>query len=402
MKRACGLLILVLLSLPAAQSSAASTPTSTRDPATTDLRGDPYRNGGFYFPPIADRDFDTPLRFGIGTGLDVGCAGVDLQHLLDQYFMIDYAHILDYLKANAAGMAINYVIYSNPTMYTLIQHLKQGADFAVNLNQVTCTSIRQAADTKRAAATFFADAKALCLQERSPLACQDDAVLESYGKRAVEARKQKMQAQSSDLAGKGTVTVNEFLSANMGLSNSTKALLNKWLPNTTYSSDGSVVNSSPTVSMSDELNKKTVDNVKRLNDVLDGIAKGDPNARTKLTAMNTEDGVEPITYTAATMIATRYSPDERRALVQRLAVRQSIGQVTAELHRVNQSLITGLSDEGKTALLSQDRIVALQKRQGELRGLLEDYELENRALDSQKDFLSNVIKNAPPDRPIIR
>lgn len=88
-----------------------------------------------YFPEVNGYAFDL-FSGRISVGIEVGCNGISIDSLVDS-LSGQFEYIIDYYTRNALGLAINYLIYSRPTLAALIDKLK--AAFEYNLDHALWT-----------------------------------------------------------------------------------------------------------------------------------------------------------------------------------------------------------------------------------------------------------------------
>lgn len=372
---------------------------AARDMSESEITGNIHGAGPSYFPPVVGQDFH-PINIGFNTGLDVGC-GLDVEHALNTYLNVDYEHLIEYLKSNAMGLAVNYIVYSNPTLYTLLQDLKQGADWMINMNMFTCQSIRKAADQARWSDPYYAEAKKKCLQSNSLVNCENDAMLAKYMDDAVGDRKRRLSSVIPNAPQGGSVKITEFLTADLALDPATKKLLDKYVGSPKLT-DSNVDSEVPEGTLAREIKTKQEANQDRLNELLTDLRQnGRAAVIQKLDAMAQEEGLQRINI-ADLVKLSNFSSKERGKYVRDLSLRQSYGQVFAEMRTVHTVLATGLSSEGKVRQLTESERTFFNERLRHLGEMLKYLEFEMKATEEQNAFLDKVYELSPKAAPSVR
>lgn len=371
---------------------------AARDISESEITGNIHGAGPSYFPPVVGQDFH-PINIGFNTGLDVGC-GLDVEHALEAYLNVDYEHLVEYLKSNAMGLAVNYMVYSNPTLYSLLQDLKQGADWMINMNMFTCQSIRKAADQSRWSDPYYAEAKKKCLQDNSLVNCENDAMLAKYMDDAVGDRKRRLSSVIPNVA-PGSVKITQFLTADLALDPATEKLLEKYVGSPKLS-DTNVDSDVPQGTLAREIKTKQETNETRLNALLTDLRQnGRASVIPKLDEMAKEEGVQRINI-ADLVKLSNFSPKERGKYVRDLSLRQAYGQVFAEMRTVHTVLATGLSSEGKVRQLTDSERTFFNERLRHLGEMLQYLEFEMKATEEQNAFLDRVYELSPKAAPSVR
>jgi len=114
---------------------------------------------------------------GFSTSFSSGCNGVGLPNILGNLNgQLD--NVLTYIQSNALNLAINYLIFSNPTLYELFQDMKESTEFAIDLNLATCQSVRALAVKDK---EILQKAIDKCIADKgTPEACNDGHDLSQY------------------------------------------------------------------------------------------------------------------------------------------------------------------------------------------------------------------------------
>ena len=224
--------------------------TGTGQSRTSESRGQSeptsVRNRGSRYIPSTGRNF-TIIKGGGASGVDVGCANSDLQALLGGYFSVDFKSIMGYLQSNAGAFLLTWLIYSNPTLYSLLQDLKQAGEFALNANALNCSTIRKIADNSR---TKAITKEALDECSNLPPSVRD-AQMPQCIEKAVAIRKKRMETKQP---GAGATSVNNYLLDNMELSDETRQLIGAMVPDESYSGK-EATKTSPTATVTNQYTK---------------------------------------------------------------------------------------------------------------------------------------------------
>lgn len=186
-----------LLLVVASGASAADTVSATLDnlPASRgtvrwsaiDKLGSKYEVA---LPHIEGANFQL-FGLAFSHGLNLGCQGFGTGRIFGQ-IENEVKEMVDYVKNNIAGMAVNYLVYSVPALYSLYDHIQILRNFKIDQSLFTCSSIRQFASNQR----IESSAKSMCLEEgNSDTYCQDAANLSRYVRdvtREEQARKEAL------------------------------------------------------------------------------------------------------------------------------------------------------------------------------------------------------------------
>lgn len=103
----------------------------------------PIDIGYTYFPSSTQSDFRA-VGASAGGGADLTCSGVTMDGAF-QSMVGDFESLTGSLVGNAPGFLVNYLIYSSPSLYSLIQNMKEGVDFNLGAANATCNAIRSQA-----------------------------------------------------------------------------------------------------------------------------------------------------------------------------------------------------------------------------------------------------------------
>lgn len=103
----------------------------------------PIDIGYTYFPSSTQSDFRA-VGASAGGGADLTCSGVTMDGAFES-MVGDFESLTGSLVGNAPGFLVNYLIYSSPSLYSLIQNMKEGVDFNLGAANATCNAIRSQA-----------------------------------------------------------------------------------------------------------------------------------------------------------------------------------------------------------------------------------------------------------------
>lgn len=103
-----------------------------------------------YIPKLGDREFDM-ARAGAELNFKLGCSGVPQYGALANVGG-EVERVFEYLQTNALGLAVNYLVYRNPTLYSFLQNLNQKHSFLTQQMMASCSSVRDNASEQREAA----------------------------------------------------------------------------------------------------------------------------------------------------------------------------------------------------------------------------------------------------------
>ncbi|ULQ48340.1 hypothetical protein JN531_017045 (plasmid) [Flagellatimonas centrodinii] len=114
----------------------------------------------------------------VQSNVRVGCDGMTTGNLGAQVIG-DVQSFITYFQSNVAGMAINFLIYSSPTLYQLLENLNIHKDFLRELNAFNCASVRDMAKDRRN--SEISEAKNKCIESgEAPGACDDGDLIKEY------------------------------------------------------------------------------------------------------------------------------------------------------------------------------------------------------------------------------
>lgn len=348
--------------------------------------------GGSRYIPSTGRNF-TIIKGGGASGVDVGCANSDLQALLGGYFSVDFKSIMGYLQSNAGAFLLTWLIYSNPTLYSLLQDLKQAGDFALNANALNCSTIRKIADNSRNKAITK---EALDECSNLPPSVRDEQMPQCIEK-AVDRRKKRMETKQP---GAGATSVNNYLLDNMELSDETRQLIGAMVPDETYSGK-EATKTSPTATVTNQYTKAYDAQLVRLKAITVQVVNAknsgkqiDIPAIKELKELNSQEGVEPMpTYLFDALM--RYSPDDREVLITRLAHKQALGITRAKIRKISEVVQAALLKGDKTVELFDYQKRDIQEAIGILNLMTGQLELEFKTLEAQESMFAGILNNAP-------
>ncbi|MEK7623933.1 MAG: hypothetical protein AAB408_04705, partial [Patescibacteria group bacterium] len=333
------------------------------------------------------------------SGVDVGCANADLEALLAGYFNVDFKSIMGYLQSNAGAFLLTLLIYSNPTLYSLLQDLKNAGDFALNANMLNCSTIRKIADNSRTQA-ITKEALDEC-SKYSPGVSEEKMRTGECVKNAVELRKKRMEGKQLAGLGGNDVSVNKYLLDSVDMSDEMKQLIGAMVPDETYNG-GDTRKTSPAETVTNSYTKSYDKQLVRLKaitaQVYNAKKAGKPidiPSIKELKELNSQEGVEPMpTYLFDALM--RYNPDDREVIINRLAHKQALGITRAKIRKVGEVI--------QAALLKGDKTVEMhdyQRRDTKeaieiLNVMNNQLELEFKMLEAQENMFSGIMSNAPP------
>jgi hypothetical protein len=361
---------------------------AVRSPSETKASGNSILGiGSGIYPTASGRNFSV-VKGGAGTGLDVGCSGVDLENLLRSYFNVDFKSLGAYISANAAGFALTYLIYSNPTLYSLLQDLKRAGDFALNANMLTCNQVRSMGDKARNRA-ITAKAMDKCAAEQGPNGCQDGSVLaEEYKRKAVDEYERELKPKSYN----ANATVNDFLTHEMELSPELRDLMGTMLPNESVSG-GNISKTSPTKTVSSMMRESYDVYLDKMKKLVESKRSGKLKDYGQLGEYANSEGIEPVSRQALEAIAN-YPPDEREVIIQRLAARQAYGEVVSKIRKVSEVVRVAMLKGDKDVALFDYQKVDVRNALAVLDNMIRSVKLEYDALDDQRVFMLNILKQS--------
>lgn len=344
--------------------------------------------GSSNYPTTSGRNFSI-VKGGVGTGLDVTCSGVDLENILRSYFGVDFKSIMEYVASNAAGLALTYFIYSNPTLYSLLQDLKRAGDFALNANMLSCSSIRQMADNARKRA-IEAQGMDKCISERGSNLCSSDGrVLEEYKRQAV----QEYEAQLKSKSYNANATVHDFLTYEMDLSPEARDLIGAVLPNE-KATGSELQKTSPSKTVSMLMRESYDKRLEHLKKIIEAKRTNNLKEYGTLGESALRDGIEPINEDAIGALV-KYPSREQDVLIRRLAARQAYGDVVSRLREVSETIRGGMLKGDKSVTLFDYQKVEVRDALSVIDNMIQMLKLEYEALDDQRVYMLNIIRNAP-------
>lgn len=354
--------------------------------------------GGSRYIPSTGRNF-TILKGGGASGVDVGCANSDLQSLLNGYFNVDFKSIMGYLQSNAGSFLLTWLIYSNPTLYSLIQDLKQAGDFAVNMNALSCSTIRQIADNSRNKA-ITKEAMDECANLPPEMAKEQ---MPECVNKAIERRKQRFSAKQAVGLGTGDVSVNKYLLESMELSDDLKQMVSAMVPDESYSGKDAV-KTSPSMTVTNQYTKAYDEQRKKLSAIAVQAVKakqaGQPlnlSGVKELKEINSQEGVEPLpSYLIDALM--RYNSDDQEVLINRLAHKQALGITRAKVRKVSEVVQAAMLKGDKTVELFDYQKRDIHEAIQILNLMTGQLELEFKMLEAQENMFTSIMNNVPGQR----
>lgn len=360
---------------------------ATRSPKETKVGSNVYDIGSGRYPAASGRNF-TVIRGGVGSGINIGCAGADLENILSGYFNLDFKSVMDYIKANAAGMALTYLIYSNPTLYSLLQDLKKAGDFALNLNMLSCGQIRGMADNARNKA-IAARALDECQAKYGASGVQDGARIEECKKDVIKKYEDDLKSKSYN----ANATVNSFLTGNMDLSPELRQLIDDVIP-TEKATGGDISKNGPTKTPSMMMHESYQEYLQKLGKIVNDARTGKLKSQGDLGELAGREGLEPV-HPDVIAALLQYPPNERDVVIDRLAARLAYGDMVAKIRKASEVVRVAML-QGKTDVtLFEYQKIDVRNALGVLDNMMSTLRIEYEALDDQRTFMRNIIKSAP-------
>lgn len=102
----------------------------------------PIDVGYTYFPTSADSDFRLTEASASGSA-ELTCSGVTLDGAISS-MMNNVQSISGNLQNNAMGLALNYLIYSSPSLYSLVTNMKESFEMNLGASNLACNMARAA------------------------------------------------------------------------------------------------------------------------------------------------------------------------------------------------------------------------------------------------------------------
>ncbi|MBO9471732.1 hypothetical protein J7355_16700 [Endozoicomonas sp. G2_2] len=167
-----------------------------------------------YIPKLGDREFDM-ARVGAESNFKLGCSGIP-QYGAVANVGAEVERVFDYLQQNALGLAVNYLVYRNPTLYSFLQNLNQKHSFLTQQMMASCSSVRENATDQREGAQqaqYETQAMDTCLASgKTAEFCSLGSNIESDARQAQQLRQQKRDQQ----AGMSGATPTDLVLERMG------------------------------------------------------------------------------------------------------------------------------------------------------------------------------------------
>jgi len=157
----------------------------------------PIEGAFSYFPSTDAGDFTLAEAYG-DLGVNLGCNGVTLDGSIDA-MINQYSSIARQFVANAPMIAVNYLVYSQPSLYSLIQNLKESTEFMLDVTSFTCQGARQLAMSNWED-SLGEKAAAECISSNgaATAACSDGDSLVDRANRLVTERKKQWAKKVAD------------------------------------------------------------------------------------------------------------------------------------------------------------------------------------------------------------
>lgn len=100
-----------------------------------------------YVPQVGDQEFEM-FRLESESTVELPCSGIP------QYGAVtnvggEISRVFSYLQNNALGLAVNYLVYRNPTLYSLLQNMNQKHSFLTQQMMSSCGDVREMANDNR-------------------------------------------------------------------------------------------------------------------------------------------------------------------------------------------------------------------------------------------------------------
>ncbi len=142
-------------------------------------------------PSLRGREFSL-LSIGARTQFGIGCDGVASGAIASQV-VGEMQQYINYFRSNIGGLIANFLIYSSPTLYQLMENMNVHREFARDLQVFSCSTVRQMASDERN--KTLAEAKNKCLADgsHSPEDCDNAGTLKSYMPAAVDELNKKLR-----------------------------------------------------------------------------------------------------------------------------------------------------------------------------------------------------------------
>jgi hypothetical protein len=130
-----------ILSVGSAYSAESATPDAATPSNSIDLTAIP---GNQRLPSLSSEKFKA-VEFKGKAGFSLGCDGIGITNMFSEV-QDNLELIFDNFSSNAMGLAMNMLIYSQPTLYQLLENLNISFRDALKMNITTCQGIRELAD----------------------------------------------------------------------------------------------------------------------------------------------------------------------------------------------------------------------------------------------------------------
>jgi len=236
-------------------------------------------------------------------GVNLGCNGVNLSKVVVD--MKDQAQeMFGYIKQNALGFAANYLIFSNPTLYSLYQDMQKLYQEGYRQNIATCSTMRQLGTHDRELKKRAMD---LCMSQGNPATkCNDGNYLKKFYSQAVAERKREIEGKpASDTSAPGKIVKShQLIFSQVDFPAEEKGYFEKLFPQVIYKGNKKIYQSRK-MTMKQVMRKKSTQYANALIKAVDAYSsasdskqKGIMNALQALNKIN-KGATIPVDYIAA-------------------------------------------------------------------------------------------------------
>lgn len=325
------------------------------------------------------------LEGSMNHGLNVGCNGVTLTTGFDQ--AIDgLSAYMEALTNNAGGLIYNYLIFTQPTFYALMENMNKHIEKALYANMADCNSIRQMARRHME----ISEAKDQCIAEgNSPYICNDGDELDKRAEFLKTELKKEWGSLSCQVTGNSCEPINSpsvFAAKVGGLTEEDEDELGPLISG--VDDDGNSVPRKETVRMKySEYHSKYVESLKSsINALVDGSS-------TPTRESNKESSDPYIVAMPARMygdlIALREtSPAEYDTALNSIASARAISKITSKVNLLINAQASGLSLASNE--ISEDQKFVINSDIAHLRNELNEMVDIVKAKDYQRTVMESV------------
>lgn len=389
-----------------------------------------YRFGPSTIDPYPTEPARVNFNFakaGVSISPNIGCANMDLQSLMSTYFGVDYKNILSYLESEAMGMVINYLIYSSPTLYSLLQDLKKSHDVNFSSYVASCEGIRNLAVNSWRNKDKYEDAKQLCLaQETSLYKCNQDSVLQKYQDQfdsdqntamTNESNSQKSSSGSSagssgdsGSGGSGNTSggdtkdsgekkddcsqyvqnLNEYLFSDVDLKPNVRAFINSFYNAKGYDCKKQVEAYSQRAAYSEHIKGYRAYFVENLSTAVTNAQSG-KGFNAQLQAINGFDGVQVIRPDIITSI-NHLPPDERVHIISSIGSKMAIARFVGESRSAADAVAAALGTERKMQQLHKADFDFYHQKTDEILSYVNSLQREAEAANAMNEYLLQIYE----------